>query len=132
LEKTHDEGKKENQVLKAVLGAFGTFAALGAAVYIFGGIVLLLRLSTRGLRGEVVVASLPRAFLVSVGLAVLLQFVFYVLFLLVAFIQEAGGLTSLERDEGDGRLATGIRLALVGIATAVLDADKDGVACEKH
>src|SRR6266576_4138647 len=120
LAETPHAGGNEIKVLKAVLGACGTFAALAAAIYVFGGIVLLLRLETKGLRGEVVVASLPREFLVSVGLAVLLQLLFLVLILLGAFIQQAGGVTALGRPGADARLARGIRLLLVGSATAVL------------
>lgn len=77
-----DEGWDPTKVLA---GVFGLFAGLVALVYVFGGIALLLRLQLKGLRAEVVVATLPREFLVSVGLAVLLQFIIVVAFLLVAF-----------------------------------------------
>jgi hypothetical protein len=119
VQSSKNQQPKENQVLKAILGAFGTFAALAAAIYVFGGVVLLLRLETQGLRGEVVVASLPREFLISVGLAVLLQFVLYLTVLLGAFIQQAGRVTAVGRG-GDEKFAQGIRLAIVGVATAVL------------
>ena len=63
--------------VKTVAGVFGLFAGLVALVYVFGGIVLLLRLQVRGLRAEVVVSTLPRDFLVSVGLPVIFQLVVF-------------------------------------------------------
>jgi hypothetical protein len=83
-----NETPKENPVLKAALAALGTFTALVAAIYVLGGAALYLRLQLRGLRTDAVVSSLPREFLISVGLAVLAQFGFYLLFLLGAFIQQ--------------------------------------------
>ena len=56
--------------------------------------MLLLRLQVRGLRAEVVVATLPREFLVSVGLAVLAQFVVFVAILLAASIPQSDALVS--------------------------------------
>jgi len=75
--------------VETIAGVFGLLAGVVAFVYVFGGIVLLLRLQVRGLRAEVVVATLPREFLVSVGLAVLFQFVMFMAVLLGAFLQQA-------------------------------------------
>jgi hypothetical protein len=135
----------QNPVLKAVLAAFGTFAVFVTAIYVFGGVVLLLRLQLKGLRGEVVIASLPREFLVSVGLAVLLQFFIYLLVLISAFAQQVEERTALRKSEdaalGEPKvdaakgaddeakpsepeaskaLARVLRVGIVGLATAVL------------
>jgi hypothetical protein len=57
-----------------VLGALGTLtgllAALAAAIYLTGGLVLSLQLGLEELPSTVAVAQLPREFLISVGLTV--------------------------------------------------------------
>lgn len=109
---------KENPVLKAVLAALGTFTALVATIYVLGGAALYLRLQLRGLRTDAVVASLPREFLISVGLAVLAQFGFYLLFLLGAFIQQAEA--SVRVGGRNAKRAKAIRYVLILSATLAL------------
>jgi hypothetical protein len=111
-----NDSTSENQLLKAVLAAFGTFAAFVAAIYVFGGCVLYLRLQIRGLRTDAVVSSLPREFLISVGLSVLVQLVPYLLLLLGAYIQEA----RLPLDGDHPNWANVLRASLVGAATLIL------------
>jgi hypothetical protein len=115
----------DNPVLKAVLGAIGTFAAVVTAIYVFGGVVLLLRLQFEGLRGEVVVSSLPREYLISVGLALLLQFLVYVLILFAAYVQQRVPEVRARMPVPDSgnpapALAVVIRVAIVGGATVAL------------
>jgi hypothetical protein len=113
-----NETPNENPVLRAILTAFGSFAALVALIYVFGGLVLYLRLQIRHQRTDVVVATLPREFLISVGLAVLAQFGFYLLFLLGAFVQQVEPSTRIGGI--NAKLARAIRVLLVLGATLVL------------
>lgn len=120
---TNEDSGTSSDLFKTVLGLFGSFAALAAAIYAFGGFVLYERLGLRDLRTDAVVSSLPREFLISVGLAVLAQFGLFLLVLLVAYVQEA----KLPLGEREGRRlhlevtwASAARVAIAIVATAVL------------
>jgi hypothetical protein len=99
---------------------FGLLAGFVAFVYVFGGIVLLLRLQVRGLRADVVVSALPRNFLVSVGLAVLFQFVIFLALLMAALIQQAHRSTALTPVGRQAPWGLVIRYVIVSLATLVL------------
>jgi len=61
-----------NSGLLAALGTLtGLFAGLVAAIYLTGGLVLSIRLGLEGLPSTAAVAQLPREFLISLGLTVL-------------------------------------------------------------
>ena len=139
---TTAESREENRAVQALTGLFGLFAGIALLVYVLGGVILLLRLQTRELRAEVVVATLPREFLVSVGLAALFQFFLFLGLLLLTFVQQAvpwakwpertsgrhrrvpsrlfRGLPSREHEEERELVAGGIRAIIVGAATAAL------------
>ena len=97
------EDQTQHAGLVAALGKLtGLFAALVAAVYFTGGLVLSLRLGLEGLPSTAAVAQLPREFLISVGLTVLVP----------ALGIGALGWWIAGGDSSDGRRATAIGLAL--------------------
>ena len=105
---------RDNQVLKWILGTIGTLAGVTAAIYVFGGAVLYWRLLLSQVRTDAVVSSLPREFLISIGLAVLAQLVPFMILLLLVYVQEA------ELPLASGAKAKRIRVCLVLLATLVL------------
>lgn len=71
----HDNAKStvtneagELNSLKGIAQVFGLFAGIGTVVYVAGGGVLALRLGFEDLPVEAVIAQLPKAFLVTVGI----------------------------------------------------------------
>ena len=65
------EDQNRNSGLLGALGTLtGLFAALVAAIYLTGGLVLSLRLGLERLPSTAAVAQLPREFLISLGLIV--------------------------------------------------------------
>lgn len=56
----------------------GLAAVFAGSVYVLGGAVLSLRLTFRRVPADVVVAGIPREFLISIGLAVTLQLLMYI------------------------------------------------------
>jgi hypothetical protein len=138
---TRAESTEENRAVQALTTLFGLFAGIALLVYVLGGVILLLRLQTRELRAEVVVATLPREFLVSVGLAALFQFFLFLGLLLLTFVQQAvpwarwpetrgrhrrvpsrlfRALPAQEHEEERELVAGGIRGIIVVAATAAL------------
>jgi hypothetical protein len=100
-----EDQNQYSQVFGALGRLTGLFAGLGAAIYLTGGLVLSLRLGLERLPSTAAVAQLPREFLVSLGLTVVVPAI---------GVGALGWWLADRHRKGNGRaLAAGIALGLV-------------------